>query len=274
MSISATRSAGLAMLSCVISTEKPMRKHGLLALAVAAAFAAPLAEARVTSIKILERATAFGGHDFPGVGQYEKITGIAYGEVNPHDRQNRVIVDIEFAPLNSRGNVEYAFNFYILKPVDLSKGARRVMYEPPNRGGKTWNSLGRVSSGPGGANDPASIVDPVVLANSFLMPRGYTMVWSGWEHDLGPLEGLTASAVFPIAKNRDGSSITGPSYEYIVTGGASSGLAYPAASLDTSKAKLTHRVHLDDVPQPFPHSVPRRVPRCAGATSTRARSAW
>jgi hypothetical protein len=48
MSISATRSAGLAMLSCVISREKPMRKHGLLALAVAAAFAAPLAEARVT----------------------------------------------------------------------------------------------------------------------------------------------------------------------------------------------------------------------------------
>jgi len=91
-----------------------------------------------------------------------------------------------------------------------------------------------------------------VLANSFLMPRGYTMVWRGWEHDLGPLEGLTATAFFPTAHNRDGSTITGPSYEYIVTGGASSALAYPAATLDKSQAKLTHRVHLDDVPQVIP----------------------
>ena len=32
------------------------------------------------------------------------------------------------------GKVEYAFDFYILKPIDLSKGNHKVMYEPPNRG--------------------------------------------------------------------------------------------------------------------------------------------
>ncbi len=90
------------------------------------------------------------------------------------------------------------------------------MYEPPNRGGKTWTALGRVS---GGGDDPATITDPTILANSFLMPRGYTIVWSGWE-PLVPLANLgtdlNASVALPVAKNSDGSTITGPAYEYIV----------------------------------------------------------
>jgi hypothetical protein len=238
-----------------------MKKNALLAAAVAAAFAAPLAEARVTRIEIdtaRSESPTFGGYSWPGVGQYEKVVGKAYGEVNPHDRQNRVIVDIEFARRNARGNVEYAFNFYILKPIDLKKGADKMMYEPPNRGGKTWAALGRITSGPGGANDPGSIVDPAVLANAFLMPRGYTISWSGWE-DLGTLDTFTASATFPIARfapsaaNPTG-TITGPSYEYIVSSGASVALSYPAATLDKTQAKLTHRVHLDDVPQVVPDS--------------------
>jgi len=97
-----------------------------------------------------------------------------------------------------------------------------------------------------------------VLANSFLMPRGFSLVWSGWE-DLGTLDTLNASANFPIARFKPTSSnptgtITGPSYEYIVVGTAtaSQSLTYPAATLDKSTARLTHRVHLDDVPQVVP----------------------
>ena len=53
-------------------------------------------------------------------------------------RKNAVIVDIELAPGNANGKVEYQHNFYILKPIDLSKGNHKMMYEPPNRGGKTY----------------------------------------------------------------------------------------------------------------------------------------
>jgi hypothetical protein len=225
-----------------------VKSRTLIAIAVGLVLAAPLAEARVTEVTITSRTVAFGGYSWPVVGQYERIVGVAKGEVNPTDRRNAVIVDIELAPRNARGNVEYSFNFYLLKPIDLSKGAHRVMYEPPNRGGKTWTALGRVS---GGGNDPATITSATVLANSFLMPRGYTISFSGWE-ELGDLNSLTASANFPIAKNADGSSITGPSYEYIVTGGSSSDLSYPAADMDKSKATLTHRVHLNDSPQKMP----------------------
>lgn len=224
------------------------------ALAAGMLVAASAADARTTRVEILSRGIAFGGHSFAGVGQYEKIVGIAYGEIDPNDRRNAVITDVELAPRNARGNVEYRHNFYILKPVDLAKGNHQVMYEPPNRGGKTYGSMNR---SPGG-NDPGGITDAAALDNSFLWPRGYTTVWSGWENRLANLATnpttLTATADLPTAFNGDGSSITGPGYEYIVTGGASFGLYYPAASADQSQAKLTHRVHLNDVPQEVPAS--------------------
>ena len=132
--------------------ETSIARQTQLALVLAAVLIAPAAEARITRIEITTtESPTFGGFSWPNVGQYEKIVGKAFGEVNPHDRQNRDIVDIEFAPRNNRGNVEYSFNFYILKPIDLKKGAGKMMYEPPNRGRKTWTALGRVS---GGGDDP------------------------------------------------------------------------------------------------------------------------
>jgi len=78
-----------------------MKAKTFIALAAGAVLAAPLAEARITRIEITQlESPTFGGFSWPKVGQYEKIVGKAYGEVNPHDRQNRVIVDIEFAPRN------------------------------------------------------------------------------------------------------------------------------------------------------------------------------
>jgi hypothetical protein len=215
-----------------------------------------IADARTTRIQINPGSTtAFGGYSFPGVGQYEVITGIATGEVDPTDPQNQVITDILLAPRLPNGNVQYQHNFYILKPLDLAKGNHKMMYEPPNRGRKTYQELNRT---PDGANDPANdLTDklfPGELGNSFLWSRGYTTVWSGWENNLGPLAGLTATAVLPVAKYADGSTITGPGYEYIVSPGATYTLAYPAASPDQSSAKLTHRVHLDDPAEVIPAS--------------------
>jgi Alpha/beta hydrolase domain len=236
----------------------------LIALLLIPAFS----EARVISVQMSAPTIAFGGYSWPGVGQYEKITGVAYAEVDPADRRNAIIVDIGLAETQAApgqpgktpsGKVAYLLNFYILKPVNLNQvdrklnGYGKMMYEPPNRGGKTWTALGRVS---GGGDDPATITDPTILANSFLMPRGYTVVWSGWE-PLVPLNNLRtaldASVALPIAKNPGGSTITGPAYEYIVTTGTSFTLSYPAAdTADKTTAVLTHRVHLDDAPQVVP----------------------
>jgi hypothetical protein len=207
--------------------------------------AAPIAQARITQIQISNRTLAFGGYSFAGVGQYEVITGIATGEVSPTNPQNALITDIQLAPRNSNGNVVYRHNFYILKPLDLNKGNRKVMYEPPNRGGKTYQTLNNT---PTGGNDPAALTDPAVLGDSFLWTRGYTTVWSGWENNLGALTGLTATASFPVAVGAGNTTLTGPGYEYIVTGAATFTLNYPANSgtQGAPDAVLTHRVRLDD----------------------------
>src|SRR5215831_13115115 len=95
-------------------------KRKLLQLGMASALASGMlasvtdVQARITQITILSRGTAFGGYSFPGVGQYEFITGIAAGEVNPSSVQNSVITDIKNAPVNASGNVVYQHNFYIL----------------------------------------------------------------------------------------------------------------------------------------------------------------
>src|ERR1700752_2095859 len=139
-------------------------------------------DARITRIQITTtESPTFGGYSWPGVGQYEKIAGKAFGELDPNDPKNSVIVDLQLAPRNANGKVEYSHTFYILKTIDLTKGAHRMMEEPPNRGGKTVSALNR---GVGG-NDPGAVTDPQALANSFLMPRGYTLAFSGWDFAAG-----------------------------------------------------------------------------------------
>ncbi len=221
----------------------------LLTSACAMLAVAPL-QARITKIQITSRESpTFGGYSWPGVGPYEKIVGKAFGELDPKDPKNAAIVDLQLAPRNSKGKVEYSFDFYLLKPIDLSKGNHKALYEPPNRGRKTIAALNR---GVGG-DDPGSVKDPALLANSFLMPQGYSIVFSGWDFSAGTSNaGFNTTITLPIAKNPDGSSITGPSYEYIVAAGDSYELSYPAATLDQSKATLTHRVHLNDKPEKSP----------------------
>jgi hypothetical protein len=221
---------------------------GSALLAAAILFCATAADARITKIQIVSRGPAFGGFSFPGVGPYERIVGKGFGEIRPADRHNHPIVDVDLALRNAAGKVEYSFDFYILKPADLRKGNHKVFYEAPNRGAKLFGDFNRSSGG----NDPGTSSDP---AETFLAPRGYTMVWSGWDAAAGnDNSDLTLTITLPIAKNPDGSSITGSAYEYIVSPGraGSYALNYPAATLDQAKATLTHRVHLDDPPQSMP----------------------
>src|SRR5205814_523385 len=108
------------------------------------------------------------------VGAYEKLRGKAYGEVDPRDPQNAVIADIELAPRNARGKVEYSMDFFILKPVNLRDGNRKLFVEVNNRGGK----LSGPFNGSGGGNNPTTAAD---AGDAFLMNQGYSMAWNGWD---------------------------------------------------------------------------------------------
>jgi hypothetical protein len=102
----------------------------VLAVLVILAWAAP-SDARVTRI-ILDPPTALTGQGIP----YERIAGRAFGELDPHDSQNTLITDIERAPRNDRGMVEYIASFFIVKPVDMSQASGLMWHDVPNRGGR------------------------------------------------------------------------------------------------------------------------------------------
>lgn len=203
----------------------------------------------------------FGGKTFGpngSVGTYEKIRGTAYGQLDPNDPKNQVITDIALAVKNpTTGLVEYAVDFFILKPTDLSKGSHKVFYEAPNRGSKQYGGFAGMT---GNANNPGALSDINTAATypAFLMEKGYTLIWSGW--DAEPMTTATPDlikATLPLAKNPDGSSISGPSYEYIVNDNATTKCAvtyYSPLSTDTSKATLTMRQSMTDAPTVIPSS--------------------
>jgi hypothetical protein len=163
------------------------------------------ADARITRIVFtrVEQPT-FGGDSFGDVGQFEKLVGTALGEVDPSHPLNAIIQDIDLAPRNARGMVEYSTDIYIIKPIDMAKGNRMLYYEVVNRGNKiAMTSFLNVGAGVG--NDPTTAAD---AGDGFLQKMGYTLIWSGWQPDVLPGDNRMTMRV-PIALTPDGSSITG-----------------------------------------------------------------
>ncbi len=112
-----------------------------------------------------------------GSSGYEKIVGIAHFAVNPRAPGNSVIADVDKAPVNLDGKVEFSSDVYILRPLDTAKSNGVALVDVLNRGRKIV--LGGFNRG--ASNDPVTEAD---LGDGFLMQRGFTVVWVGWEFDI------------------------------------------------------------------------------------------
>jgi hypothetical protein len=129
--------------------------------------------AAVTGIDVTERSDD---------GGYERIVGKVHCAVDPQIPQNRYIADIDFAPRNAQGKVEFSADLYILRPRDVSKRNGTLLVEIPNRGGKGLAAMFNRD-------------------DNFLLEQGFTLVWVGWELDLPPTPGLLRAEA-PIATNK------------------------------------------------------------------------
>src|ERR1700741_1322808 len=106
------------------------KSTGLAALALLICAAG--AHARVTRVVVEKRESpAFGGQTFGKAGAYEILSGRFYGEIDPKDPHNGIINDIQFAPRNARGRVEYEATFSLAKPIDMSKSNGLLYYTVP-----------------------------------------------------------------------------------------------------------------------------------------------
>ena len=195
------------------------------------------AGARIVRLEVLSReASADPG---PAGIAYETLRGRAYGEVDPKAPQDAVVQDLDLAPRNARGLVEYSTDFVLMKPVDLSRSNGLLFYGVPNRG-----------------NVPGF--------DAAFQARGYVFVASGWQGDVQP-GGRRVTLKVPVA-TRDGRPITGDvRTEYLVnratptlgleegpyTGGGTHA-AYEAVSELKERASLTRRARADDPKETVP----------------------
>jgi hypothetical protein len=197
-----------------------------------------VADARVVRLEITERDIFAGGVSWGSAGPYERLAGTAHFEVDPRDPLNAVIVDLDLAPRNARGAVEFRTTFFILKPVDIARGNGKIYYTINNRGNDALFNARTVAD---------------VGRNDFPLRLGYTIVDAGWQGDLAP-SATRLGATLPIAMQPDGSPIVGltrvefsdrnmpidGAFTFNLKGSAAF-RAYEAADSNTSRATLTVR---------------------------------
>lgn len=210
-----------------------------LAFAISVVGSSHSVDAKLIKFEVLRtESPTFEGRTFPPVGTYDRIIARATIAVPPDDPHNSVIVDIDHAPRNAHGLVEAVSDVEILRPTIATNANRRLFYEVVNRGNKLGLAL---FNDTGVINDLAKAAD---AGNGFLMSRGYTIVWSGWQGDTAAVGGrLTFSP--PIVPQ-----VTGLSREEFVfdhlENPAVATLSYPASDLDPAQVKLTVRERESD----------------------------
>ena len=192
----------------------------------------------ITAIEITSRMPFVGGAAFGEAGAYERLDGVAIGEIDPAHSSNSSIVNIDKAPCNARGRVEYRSDICILRPVDPDKGNGRILYEVNNRG--RIMLFANLCAGKVG-NQPQAAAD---LGNALPLKLGFTLVWSGWDAGAPRANGGLGLDT-PIATDKGAPIVRHIREEFIsgTRGGTLERfrLSYETVSLDRGGARLTVR---------------------------------
>lgn len=211
------------------------------------------ASAEVARIEILSRADVLAGKSFGAAGPYEKLRGKVYFALDPQNPRNKVIVDLDKAPKNSQGKVEFSADVLIIKPKDSSKGNGVLFFDVVNRGNFR---LPQVFNRGVGSSDPATDEH---FGDGLLLREGYTLVAVGWQFD-APKAGGSISMDAPIATD-NGKTITGwvspwflpasavPAFEYV---SGNNTRAYPPLDTKSAAYRLTEREGVVGVPRLIP----------------------
>jgi hypothetical protein len=220
----------------------------LLASFVCSMVVAEPGEARVVRFVVEQTRPVLGGKSFGSTGAYERLDGTVYFEVDPRDPLNAVIVNIDKAPRTPSGTVGFSAPFYILKPVEIARGNRKIFYGVNNRGNKLEYAW-RTFLPPGAnSNDPTTEND---LGDALLLRLGYAYVDAGWQGNLAPGNSRLIPDL-PVATEPDGRPITANvRVEFADASGFTrplegnsdhvSRVPYEPVDLDTSHATLTVR---------------------------------
>jgi hypothetical protein len=175
------------------------------------------AGAEVTRIEIATRTDVLGGRSFGSSGPYEQIVGRIYVSLDPADERNRVVADLDKAPKNAAGRVEMSADVAILRPKDPSRGSGIALLDVVNRGRKTvFTSFNR-------AAPTGNLATEAEIGDGFLLNRGYTLVWVGWEFDVAQRDGaMRVNAPAAVSDGASGDQTPNDSWRSTASGRRSS----------------------------------------------------
>jgi len=183
--------------------------------------------AAVTRVEITERTDLPASH-------YERLIGKVYFAVDPKLPANRIITDIDLAPRNAQGLVEFSAELQVLRPRPPAINNGTALLEISNRGGR--GSIGMFDLATGrDASTEDTAGDPLLFRD------GYTLVWIGWEFDVPDRPGIIKLHA-PAIKG-----LTGPVRSQIVldrrvtTASLGDRVQIPYAVADPDSATLTVR---------------------------------
>ncbi len=216
----------------------------------------PTATARVIAFNIVAVEPFAEGAAFGNSGAYERVRGTFKGELDPADLRNKVIVNLDHAPRNAAGRVEYEADFFMLRPRDGARGNGKLVYDVTNRGRKNihWRVMDARPATPAHANDPRTLED---AGNGLLFRLGYTLLWSGWDPDAPRVN--NGMGMKSVIARREGAPIVRVIRDELVNGTRSPArvtfrLSHHAATTDPAQARLSVRRREADARQQIPAS--------------------
>ena len=142
------------------------------------------AHADLTRIQINSQKDVLGGKAWGNTGAYEELIGTAYFTVDPKAPANKNIPNIDKAPRDAKGMIEFSSDIYIDRPKDASKGNGVAFFEASNRGHR---SLATTFSQPFRAKQPP---EEAQYGDGTLFKDGFTLVWVGWQNSVDRKPGL------------------------------------------------------------------------------------
>lgn len=183
------------------------------------------------------------GLRFGDVGAYELISGEIEFSCDPHAPDLAGVIDLDKAQRDDAGQVRYKAGFNFLKPADMAKANGRLFFDYGNRGNKRALQFFNDATP---SNTPLA---PEHAGNGFLMRRGYTVAWLGWQGDLMPGDGRLLLEA-PIATD-NGKPLRGwVRVEYVATrpdtyvfplSSLVMAKSYPTSDMNPAHAQLTRR---------------------------------
>ena len=230
---------------------------GLVCGLMLSVIALSTAHGEVVNVEVTGQGAFADGKPFGATGPYEFIEGQLHFAVDPGDPANDRIADLQLAPQNDEGLVEFSSDFFMLKPVDPSRGNRRILYDVDNRGNKL--SLWSFNEGER-TNTPRTEEH---AGNGFLLREGYTLLWCAWNTDVQEDGENRLEIDVPVARHPDGEPVRGEIHleisvdepEYSWTFGWSPwgvANAYPTVDKDDPDATVTKRPTRDDPGEEIP----------------------